>query len=236
MHAVDVEPGREVSALDRHLADFDVVERHAISLAIPASEAVARAVRLRAGSDALVRTLFRLRGLPGADLPLERFAVVVLGLALVERTATTVVLVGPIRGLRIGVAFEAEPRPGGGCRLATETRVANVGLAFRLYWLLVGPFSALIRRRWLRAIAASSRVPRNPGADPSVASGPAAHAPRARQDDIRYCSVILSACAAWAVGRRIRASPQRCPIPPLASPCTIPSRAGPTTHLPISSA
>ena len=26
--------------------------------------------------------------------------------------------------------------------------------AFRRYWLLVGPFSALIRRRWLKRIAA----------------------------------------------------------------------------------
>jgi hypothetical protein len=24
---------------------------------------------------------------------------------------------------------------------------------FRLYWLAIGPFSALIRRRWLKAIA-----------------------------------------------------------------------------------
>jgi hypothetical protein len=145
-----------VPALDRHLTDFDVVERHAIALPIPASDAVARAIRLRAGSDALVRALFRLRGLPGADLPLERFAVEVLGLTLVERTDTTVVLAGPVRGLLIAVAFEAEPRPGGGSRLVTETRVANVGLVFRLYWLLVGPFSALIRRRWLRAIAAGA--------------------------------------------------------------------------------
>jgi hypothetical protein len=27
---------------------------------------------------------------------------------------------------------------------------------FRAYWLVVGPFSALIRRRWLRAIARSA--------------------------------------------------------------------------------
>jgi hypothetical protein len=63
----------------------------------------------------------------------------------------------------------AEPRPGtvriatdlratavpGGCILSTETRVLAVDdaarRAFGRYWLVVGPFSALIRRRWLRA-------------------------------------------------------------------------------------
>ena len=43
----------------------------------------------------------------------------------------------------------------GGSVLVTETRVAGVDrsarLAFRRYWLAVGPFSALVRRRWLAA-------------------------------------------------------------------------------------
>jgi hypothetical protein len=44
-----------------------------------------------------------------------------------------------------------------GARLTTETRVAAVDDAarrsFRVYWLVVGPFSAVIRKRWLAAIA-----------------------------------------------------------------------------------
>ena len=55
--------------------------------------------------------------------------------------------------LKIAIAFEAEPIPGGS-RLATETRVKapdeRALRRFRL-WLAIGPFSALIRRRWLRA-------------------------------------------------------------------------------------
>ena len=43
----------------------------------------------------------------------------------------------------------------GGCVLSTETRVQAVDdaarRAFRRYWRVVGPFSGLIRRRWLRA-------------------------------------------------------------------------------------
>jgi hypothetical protein len=47
----------------------------------------------------------------------------------------------------------------GGCILSTETRVLAVDAAalraFRRYWLVVGPFSGLIRRRWLQAAARS---------------------------------------------------------------------------------
>jgi hypothetical protein len=43
--------------------------------------------------------------------------------------------------------------------LSTETRVQAVDdaalRAFRRYWRVVGPFSGLIRRRWLRAAQAS---------------------------------------------------------------------------------
>src|SRR5688572_6963782 len=101
-----------MAALDRYLPDFQVNEVHAVELGIPAQEAVERIRHLPAGSDPLVRALFRLRGLRGADLPLERFATEVLGFEVAERTDTTFVAVGRIRGLRMGIAFEAEPRPG----------------------------------------------------------------------------------------------------------------------------
>jgi len=45
---------------------------------------------------------------------------------------------------------------GSGSRISTETRVAgtdrNATIRFRLYWALIGPWSALIRRSVLRAI------------------------------------------------------------------------------------
>jgi hypothetical protein len=59
------------------------------------------------------------------------------------------------------------PGADGHSRLSTETRVLALDgksrLAFRIYWLVVGPFSALIRRRWLRAIAAGSIAAREGG-------------------------------------------------------------------------
>jgi hypothetical protein len=51
--------------------------------------------------------------------------------------------------------FRIDPAPSGS-RLRTETRVdcidSSARWRFRLYWAIVGPFSALIRREMLRAI------------------------------------------------------------------------------------
>jgi len=95
------------------------------------------------------------------------------GFTVLERTPTAYVVGLVVRGwraspepwpastlphtLRIVADFRTEP-DSEGSRLITETRVAAGGLTallgFRLYWLVVSPFSKLIRRRWLRAAAA----------------------------------------------------------------------------------
>jgi hypothetical protein len=71
---------------------------------------------------------------------------------------------GTIKG---AVNFRAEAIPGGS-RLTTETRVkasdARARRRFRLYWLAIGPFSALIRRRWLAAATASAKRSAAPSA------------------------------------------------------------------------
>ena len=68
------------------------------------------------------------------------------------------------RPLPSGVAcavwnFSVHP-DSGGTVVATETRVLcenpAARIRFRLYWAVVGPFSALIRREMLRAIRAES--------------------------------------------------------------------------------
>lgn len=142
--------------LDRHLPQFDVNETHEITLDVSAEIALDRVLALSVTPDWLVRILFRIRGLRGLDLPLERFATEELGLEMVERTSTTAVAAGRLRRQRVAMLFEAVPNGDGGSKLVTETRVADVNLRFRVYWLVVGPFSALIRRRWLRAVASSS--------------------------------------------------------------------------------
>ncbi len=64
------------------------------------------------------------------------------------------------RSFKAVMTFSAEPMAEGPeprCRLVTETQVVPTDdwarRAFKRYWRVVGPFSALIRRRWLRAIA-----------------------------------------------------------------------------------
>jgi hypothetical protein len=50
-----------------------------------------------------------------------------------------------------------------GAMLSTETRVlctdSRSRALFRLYWLVVGPFSRLVRDDWLRAIARRAAAP-----------------------------------------------------------------------------
>jgi hypothetical protein len=56
---------------------------------------------------------------------------------------------------RTCVNFRVEALDAQRTRLSTETRVRCFGNGqhkFKLYWVLIGPFSALIRRDWLRLI------------------------------------------------------------------------------------
>jgi hypothetical protein len=58
---------------------------------------------------------------------------------------------------RSAMCFHLESIAPGRTRLTTETRVQTFGVkarrSFRAYWLLIGPFSGLIRVLWLREIA-----------------------------------------------------------------------------------
>ena len=66
--------------------------------------------------------------------------------------------------VRAVMSFRAVPRGSdkGSSRLITETLAKpsdrSAARAFGLYWLFVGPFSKLIRKRWLRAIAELAEV------------------------------------------------------------------------------
>lgn len=155
-----------------------MAERHAILVRAPA-ECVYSAVRtLDLGASPIIRGLFRLRGLPRSALTLDglrsiRFTV--LGedpgreilLGLVGRFWT---ITGDLQRVdpagfgafdRDGYAkaawnFCLAPLSDGRVRLSTETRVYCPDEAslrrFRLYWRLVGPFSALIRGEMLRTL------------------------------------------------------------------------------------
>jgi hypothetical protein len=162
--------------VERWLPRFDVHERHELFVPLPPEQALEVALAAPAAPDRIVRTLFRLRGLGSTDGTIGEIFSRGRFLAL-ERTPTSYVFGAAVRldgnrrsatdvqawqrwtapGVKIAADFRAEPA-GDGARISTETRVLALDrrsrLVFRAYWLVVGPFSALIRRRWLRAIAA----------------------------------------------------------------------------------
>jgi hypothetical protein len=149
-----------VPLLDTVVPEYEVWERHSVALPVSPERALEVALASPAAPDWIVRTLLRLRGLGVPSGSLERFATTA---PFRELGRTETELVAGILSSRLRIAFDLRAEPhAGGSLLTTETRVhaltPRARRLFRLYWLVVGPFSALIRRRWLRAIAMNSRA------------------------------------------------------------------------------
>jgi hypothetical protein len=184
--------GRDpAAALERWLAPgARALERHEILVERDPAAALDAVLGITLAELPISRTLFRLRGLrsspPGTTLArffstppfllLERTPrEAVFGLALRPRSPATRRLAatgpGAFRAatgeglVRITFDFRASPRPPG-TLLSTETwietRGAGTGALFRLYWLVVGPFSALTRREFLRVARDRVQAPRAP--------------------------------------------------------------------------
>jgi hypothetical protein len=172
-----------VPLIDEWLPDFDVGERHDVAVPVDPERALELALGTLAAPDGVVRALFAARGMVARKETIERFfpahRFVVLARTPTEWVVGAVGAVWRPRGglvpLGTAEAWRAAEEPGtikaaadfraeripGGSRLTTETRVKAIDeharRAFRLYWLVVGPFSALIRRRWLQAIQQATR-------------------------------------------------------------------------------
>ncbi|MBA2298359.1 MAG: hypothetical protein H0W14_10020 [Actinobacteria bacterium] len=168
--AVNVEESYQ-RGLDRALPVWHHREQHSIHVDAPPDRALAAAREVRAADVPFIRVLFRLRGLhpaAGGTLldamrkdgfePLGDDVYVAIGKPWT-----------PGGGLRPATEFAGFTEPGfakmaldfravterGGSRLETETRVfLTDGAArrrFASYWLVVRPFSGLVRRSWLAA-------------------------------------------------------------------------------------
>jgi hypothetical protein len=166
--------------LDRVMPHFDAVERHAIEVPAPAARVYPLVLTTDFGDSAVIRTLFRLRGLPARATTLAG-AIETMGFVPLAETPGEEIVIGlagrfwTIRGgvRRLPPAgfaafdepgyavaawnFTVEPR-GATSVVATETRVRCTDRRsrrfFRAYWTVVGPFSAWTRREMLRLIAA----------------------------------------------------------------------------------
>jgi hypothetical protein len=162
---------------------------HGIAIPLGPERALAHALSVPVAPDRTVRTLFRLRGLnPNGSLE-TFFTSSGPGFQVLERrptefTSGIATRIWPPGGERPVIGDPTEwadwdEVPGsikavgtfrtrGSDRdwseLTTETRVSasdpQAARAFRAYWLAVGPASSMIRRRWLRAMAARARAVR----------------------------------------------------------------------------
>lgn len=154
-------------------------ERHSIDIAASADRAFAAAREARLEDVPLVSVLFKLRGLRAAPRGPIWDALLAQGFQTVGDD--TVVLVGkpwsPRSGRRKTEDFAGFDEPGyakmamdlralpegDGSRLETETRIfLTDGAArrrFAAYWLVIRPFSGLVRRSWLKAAKRRAEAP-----------------------------------------------------------------------------
>jgi hypothetical protein len=154
---------RGMAAIDDLLPHYDAHELHSVSSSRTIEDALATPV----AGDPVTRLLFRLRGVPVHGTIGDLFGR--MRFEELARTEHEVVFGAAGTPWRPGGGIRpfADARPGtvrvvvnfvtDGERLSTETRIEAVDgaarRAFLRYWRVVGPFSALIRRRWLKQIA-----------------------------------------------------------------------------------
>ena len=169
-----------MTQIDTFLPHYDVHEFHTITIA-GRPDAVYRAIRsLDFSCSPIIRSLFRLRGMPSASIRLERLLQsgfilladhpgqsLVLGLVgrfwlpsgqLLSVAPEDFHAVEPAGCAKAAWDFVIEKTRPGRVRLSTETRVCCMDACsrkrFMLYWRMIGPFSAWIRREMLRGIKA----------------------------------------------------------------------------------
>ena len=139
---------------------------HEVLVPLPPERALAHALSTPVAPDRLVAALFRLRGFDPRGT-IETFGSTPPFTELRRSRTEWVAGVGwePPGRLRAVVTLIARgDEEAGWTRLVSETAAKasdeKAARRFRLYWLFVGPFSKLIRRRWLRAMAERARAVR----------------------------------------------------------------------------
>jgi hypothetical protein len=164
--------------IDQILPRFDEREYHQIEIRGNRAE-VYQAVRALDFSDSLlIRTLFRLRGLPATSTNMD--GLLQVGFLLVDEIPNVefvLGLVGKFWTLRAQILqldaaqysefsqrgygklawnFAIRESAPGVVRLSTETRIVctddHSKSRFKLYWFLIGRFSGLTRREMLRGV------------------------------------------------------------------------------------
>jgi hypothetical protein len=152
-----VADARRLRLLDRAMPEFHFRERHSLPMDAPPERIFQELERLDLGRSAVIRGLFRLRGLQWKDLRFERL---VSDLHMKRESAEGERLFWGdeyLAGARLGLAWNFAVEEGEGGRIvSTETRVycstAWLRAAFGAYWLVIRPFSGWIRIIMLRLL------------------------------------------------------------------------------------
>jgi hypothetical protein len=157
------------------LPEYDVRTVHATDVDAPPAKAIAAVLEVTPSEAPLLRVLFALRGLRVRSA--RPIWSAMAGDGFRQYDETTLAAIGRpwrvLTPLRRGEDFDAFDEPGWakmamdvrveGGRLVTETRVRLTDdaarRAFRRYWLVVRPFSALVRRSWLAAAKRRAESP-----------------------------------------------------------------------------
>jgi hypothetical protein len=173
-----------MTALDEQLPQWHHRERHAVAFAGPPDRALTALDALTWREVRLFRVLMGIRSLGTASRSGDRRILTDftgIGFVLTAQTDDEIVYAGigrpwsPRGGMRrveSAAAFQAFDEPGwakmavnflvAGGELSTETRIwltnPSARRAFGAYWLVIRPFSGLIRRSWLAAAARSAGV------------------------------------------------------------------------------
>ena len=164
--------------IDQFLPQYEFSERHTIDVHASMQDTYTALRLFDMGDSFIVRSLYRLRGLPTKALTLDgmlKWGFILLAeeppcelvFGLIGRFWT---LTGGITSMaakdfasfdqagsaKVAANFSLTQLPDGTVRAATETRIHCVDdasrLRFRLYWTVIGPFSAWIRVEWLKLI------------------------------------------------------------------------------------
>jgi hypothetical protein len=164
--------------IDQFLPRYDVNARYEIEVHASVESAYSAARSLDMRASRMIRWLYLLRGLPEYSLTMEgmlKMGFVLLAdkpsqeivFGLIGRfwtpsahiqsvTADTFVAFDRPRFAKAVGNIAFTPQGVGSVRVTTETRIYCLDAAsrryFRLYWSLIGPFSGIIRREWLRLI------------------------------------------------------------------------------------
>jgi|CXWL01.1.fsa_nt_gi hypothetical protein len=171
--------------IDQYLPTYDINARYQVDIHAPIERVYSAARYLDMSDSWIVRWLYRLRGLPKYNLTLD--GMLKWGFVLLADQPSQEIVFGligrfwthsaQIQSVTVDTFVEFQqqgyakavgniafvPQSVGIVRVTTETRIYcpddTSRRNFRLYWLLIGSFSGIIRKEWLRLIKQHAEMP-----------------------------------------------------------------------------